>query len=97
MAKEQTRELTSEELKEQRNEAERKRLSERVKIQLFKDTENNKDDQVVQINGDTTVIKRGFPVMVTRAVAEVLDQASYQMLMADQRAEAAANVNLGDR
>ena len=51
---------------------------ERVKIQLFKDGERYKDDVFVAVNGKAYVIKRGQPVMVPKAVAEVLEHSARQ-------------------
>lgn len=55
-----------------------------VEITLFRDGEKYKDDVYVCVNGEGCLIRRGEPVRVRRAVAEVLEHSMRQ----DARAEA---------
>jgi hypothetical protein len=73
------------------------RLNERVQVILMKDNDNYKAPMSPQINGYTTVVERGVPLMVTRAVAENLKHASDQMMLADKMALDLANVFIGER
>lgn len=76
---------------------EERRLAEKIFIHLPKDNDNYKEDVTVCLNGRIWQIQRGVQVLVPRSVAESLAHSQYQMLLADARAEQAANVNLGER
>lgn len=54
--------------------AETARMSELVPVKLFKDSKDYKDDLFVGWNGTGYRIKRGIPVMVPRAVADIIEQ-----------------------
>lgn len=49
-----------------------------VKIQLFKDNKDYKDDVFVGINGKSYAVKRGVEVEVPEAVAKVLKASQIQ-------------------
>ncbi len=51
---------------------------ERVKIKLFKDNKEYKDDLVVGLNGKLYQIKRGIEVSVPKAVAEIIENSIQQ-------------------
>lgn len=57
-----------------RQDAETARMSELVPVKLFKDNDKYKDDLFVGWNGTGYRIKRGIPVMVPRAVADIIEQ-----------------------
>lgn len=60
-------------------EANRKKLTEKVKRRLFYDgSEKYKDDVFVCVNGKNMLIKRGTDVEIPVAFAEVLDNAAIQ-------------------
>ena len=54
--------------------AETARMSEPVPVKLFKDNDKYKDDLFVGWNGTGYRIRRGIPVMVPRAVADIIEQ-----------------------
>lgn len=58
--------------------AERKRMEEKVDIELFKDDDRYKDDLFVGVNGVGYNIKRGVSVKVPRAVAQVIRDSETQ-------------------
>lgn len=47
-------------------------------VNLFLDSERYADDVQVGVNGKIYTVKRGMPVMVPRAVAEILDHQKAQ-------------------
>lgn len=47
-------------------------------VNLFQDSERYADDVQVGVNGKIYTVKRGMPVMVPRAVAEILDHQKRQ-------------------
>lgn len=51
---------------------------ERVKIKLFKDNKDYKDDLTVGVNGKLYIIKRGIEVEVPKSVAEVIENSIKQ-------------------
>lgn len=53
-------------------------VEERVKIKLFKDNKEYKDDLVVGLNGKLYQIKRGIEVSVPKAVAEIIENSIQQ-------------------
>ena len=55
---------------------------ERVRIKLFKDAKNYKDDVFVQVNGENCLIKRGETVQIKRKFAEALANSDRQDLAA---------------
>lgn len=62
-------------------------LNEKVKIKLFKDGKDYKDDVVVGINGKIIQIKRGVEVEIERKYALLLDQAQIQSIKAAEMIE----------
>lgn len=58
--------------------AERKRMEEKVEIELFKDDDRYRDDLFVGVNGVGYNIKRGVSVKVPRAVAQVIRDSEAQ-------------------
>ena len=62
-------------------------LNEKVKIKLFKDGKDYKDDVVVGINGKIIQIKRGVEVEIERKYALLLDQAQIQSIKAAEMRE----------
>jgi hypothetical protein len=72
----------------------------KVKVKLFKDGRDYKDDVFIQINGRSYLIQRGVEVEVPEAVAEVLKRVEAYRAEADkfiyeqteQYAEMAANL-----
>jgi hypothetical protein len=57
---------------------------EKVKIKLFKDNNNYKDDVYVAVNGHAFLIQRGVEVEVPPYIAEVLQNAEEQRIRADE-------------
>ena len=51
---------------------------ERVKIKLFKDSKEYKDDLTVVVNGKAYQIQRGVEVSVPKSVAEVIEHSAVQ-------------------
>lgn len=51
---------------------------ERVRLKLFKDNKDYKDDLVVGLNGKLYQIKRGVEVEVPKGVAEIIEHAAEQ-------------------
>ena len=64
-----------------------KKLSERVKVKLFKDGDKYKDDVFVGINGKGILIKRGVEVEIERKYALLLDQSQIQSIKAAEMME----------
>ena len=62
-------------------------LNEKVKIKLFKDGKDYKDDVVVGINGKIIQIKRGVEVEIERKYGLLLDQAQIQSIKAAEMIE----------
>lgn len=54
------------------------RMNEKVPVKLFKDNGKYKDDLVVQLAGVAYQIKRGIPVMVPRAVYDIIRRSELQ-------------------
>lgn len=59
-------------------EKEKSAEEERVKIKLFKDNKDYKDDLTVGVNGKLYIIKRGIEVEVPKSVAEVIENSIKQ-------------------
>ena len=51
---------------------------ERVKIKLFKDTKDYKDDLTVVVNGKAYQIQRGVEIEIPKSVAEVIEHSAAQ-------------------
>lgn len=49
-----------------------------VRIRLYKDNNENRDDVCVSVNGKTWTIQRGVPVDVPECVAHVIENAERQ-------------------
>lgn len=49
-----------------------------VKVRLFRDNVNYKDDVLVSVNGKSWLIRRGVDVEVPQCVAEVLENSARQ-------------------
>ena len=79
-------ELIKKDLPEEKQAAENY-LNEKVKIKLFKDGKDYKDDVVVGINGKIIQIKRGVEVEIERKYALLLDQAQIQSIKAAEMIE----------
>lgn len=58
--------------------AERERMKEMVEIKLFKDNDRYQDDLFVGYNGTGYIVKRGIPVKVPRAVAQIISDSETQ-------------------
>ena len=58
--------------------AERERMKEMVEIKLFKDNDRYQDDLFVGYNGTGYIVKRGIPVKVPRAVAQIISDSEAQ-------------------
>ena len=56
-----------------------------VKRRLFKDNDKYQADVFVCVNGKAYTIKRGVDVEIPEEVAEVLDNADYQLMVAAQK------------
>ena len=71
---------TAAEEKEAEVSAEKEKTAEeeRVKIKLFKDNKDYKDDLTVGVNGKLYIIKRGIEVEVPKSVAEVIENSIKQ-------------------
>lgn len=71
----------------ERRERDNEMMEERVQVQLFKDDKEYKDDLPVSVNGETILIQRGFPVMIKRKHAKVIEQQARQQLVAIKMSE----------
>ena len=67
--------------------SERERVKGKVRIKLFQDTDKYKDDVIVGVNGENTVIQRGKYVEVSKAVNDVLINAQKQTEMAAEHSK----------
>lgn len=61
-----------------------------VRIKLFKDSTNYKDDVFVSVNGENYLIQRGVEVEVPDYIAEVLKHSETQDMMTAMAIEKAA-------
>lgn len=66
-------------------------LNEIVKVRLFKDGKDYKDDVIVHLNGKNFAIQRGIDVEIPRKFALLIEQSEKQDVLAAEFAEAKQN------